>query len=125
MIKLEKMGDKIKKKKDENICNFTFMSGVEKSGINKMRYCLHQMARETDHTQAFMDFIRLVIHVEPIDKLLGNYDPEDGEEREKGSIMRVFMSEYKVRRHLKTCLKKYTEESFYHRVLNIGLRSLQ
>ena len=52
------MGAKIRERKEENICNFTFISGEEKSKINKMRYCLHQMAQETDYTQALIDFLR-------------------------------------------------------------------
>lgn len=67
------MGLKIQERKEENLCNFTFISGEEKSKINKMRYCLHQMTRETDQTQAMMDFIRLVFHAVPIEKLVGNY----------------------------------------------------
>jgi hypothetical protein len=39
------MGVKIKgiinnKKSEKEVCNFTFISGYEKSRINKMRYCL-------------------------------------------------------------------------------------
>ena len=71
------MGVKVKgiinnKKNEKEVCNFTFISGYEKSKINKMRYCLHQMTRETDHTQALMDFIRLVFQVVPVEKLMGN-----------------------------------------------------
>ena len=59
------------RKNVKEICNFTFTSGYEKSRVNKMRYCLHQMTRETDHTQALMDFVRLVFQVVPIEKLEG------------------------------------------------------
>ena len=64
----------IYKKKNKDICNFTFISGYEKSRINKMRYCLHQLTMETDHTQAMMDFIRLIFQVVPIRKLMGTPD---------------------------------------------------
>ena len=60
--KLGKMKEKIKK--TEGICNFTFISGKDKSSINNIRYILHQMTQETDKTQALMDFIRLVSKVE-------------------------------------------------------------
>ena len=36
------------------------ISGEEKNLINKKRYCLHQMTRETDKTQALINFIQLV-----------------------------------------------------------------
>ena len=120
------MGLKIKKKK-EHLCNFTFISGEEKSKINKMRYCLHQMARETDQTQGVMDFIRLVFHVVPIDKLIGNYVDSSKAEEEKESkkeSMRTFLNWFKVKKDLKTCLKKYTEETWFHTIMNIGLRVL-
>ena len=51
---------KEKMQKIEGICNFTFMSGKDKSNINSMRYCLHQMTQETDKTQALIDFIRFL-----------------------------------------------------------------
>jgi hypothetical protein len=63
------MSDKIKKM--ESLCNFTFISGREKSRINKVRYCLHQMTRETDKTQALIDFVRLVFKVFPRKELVG------------------------------------------------------
>ena len=47
------------------------MSGYEKSKINKLRHCLHQIARETDHTQALMDFIRMTFQVIPRKELKG------------------------------------------------------
>lgn len=65
------------KRRLEDLCNFTFISGEEKSKINKMRYCLHQMVRETDKTQALMDFIRLVFNVEPIEILVSKSLKED------------------------------------------------
>ena len=73
---IQKMGLKIKnvkndKKKQKEICNFTFMSGYEKSQINKIRYSMHQMTRETDHTQALMDFVRLAFNAVPKKNLLG------------------------------------------------------
>ena len=37
------------------------MSGEDKSEINKMRYCFHQMTRETDKTQALINFIQFVL----------------------------------------------------------------
>ena len=71
--RIQEMGSKLKKaiykRNNEDICDFTFISGYEKSKINKMRYCLHQLTMETDHTQAMMDFIRLVYQVVPINKL--------------------------------------------------------
>ena len=58
--KKTKLGEvKKKMQKTEEICNFTFISGRDKSNINNIRYCLSQMTRETDKTQALMDFIRL------------------------------------------------------------------
>ena len=76
--RIQEMGLKLKKvmykKKNKDICNFTFISGYEKSRINKMRYCLHQLTMETDHTQAMMDFIRLIFQVVPISKLKGTPD---------------------------------------------------
>ena len=36
------------------------ISGEDKSEVNKKRYCLHQMTRETDKTQAFINFVQLV-----------------------------------------------------------------
>jgi hypothetical protein len=62
----------IKDKKKEDISNFTFMSGYKKSKINKVRYRMHQMTQEMDHTQALMDFIRLVFKVVPRKELLGS-----------------------------------------------------
>ena len=59
----------IKDKKKEDISNFSFMSGYEK---NKVRYRIHQMTQEMDHTQALMDFIRLVFKVVPRKELLGS-----------------------------------------------------
>ena len=58
-----------------------------------MRYCLYQMTRETDQTQALMDFIRLVFHVEPTDILVGNYEEErkDEENDKKDKSMRTFL----------------------------------
>ena len=60
--KLGRMKEKMQK--TEGICNFTFISGKDKSNINSMRYCLHQMTQETDKTQALIDFVRLVWKVE-------------------------------------------------------------
>jgi hypothetical protein len=73
------------KEKYEDLCNFTFTSGYEKSRINKMRYCLHQLTMETDHTQAMMDFIRLIFQVVPINQLLGKPDNMFGIMKKKKS----------------------------------------
>ena len=39
--------------------------------------------------------------------------------------MSYFLDQFKVRRNINTCLTEYTRESFFHRVLNIGLRSFR
>ena len=57
-------------KKTDGICNFTIISGNDKSKINRIRYCLYQMTRETDKTRALMDFVRLVFKVSPKKKLI-------------------------------------------------------
>lgn len=52
------------------------MSGYEKSKINKIRYCLHQMSQEMDHTQALIDFVLLVFEIQPIEFLVGKEKAE-------------------------------------------------
>ena len=56
----------------DHICNFTFISGKEKSKINKMRYCLHQMTRETDKTEALINFVQFAFKVYAKEDLVGN-----------------------------------------------------
>ena len=68
-------------KKIEKICNFTFISNRDKSGINRIRFCLHQMVRETDKTQGLIDFLRLVFKVYPREELVG-----EGDSQKKGKM---------------------------------------
>jgi hypothetical protein len=108
--KLGRMKEKMQK--TEGICNFTFISGRDKSNINSMRYCLHQMTQETDQTQALIDFIRLVWKVEK-------------QEPEEQNKIACFLEQFRTKLRVKSCLKEYTSESFFHRLLNIGLRALK
>ena len=39
------------------VSNFILINEKDKSLINKKRYCLHQMAREADHSQALINFV--------------------------------------------------------------------
>ena len=73
--KLHRMKEKVQK--IEGICNITFISGSDKSKINVVRYCLHQMTRETDKTQALMDFVRLVFKLESKVSLIWHGKEED------------------------------------------------
>ena len=65
----------------KGICNFTLISGKDKSNINNIRYCLHQMTQETDKTQALMDFIRLVFKIYPKEELVR--DKRDAKNKQK------------------------------------------
>ena len=96
----------------EGICNFTFISGRDKSSINSMRYTLHQMTQETDKTQALIDFVRFVWKVEK----------QKPEEQNK---IACFLEQFRTKLWVKSCLKEYTSESFFHRILNTGLRALK
>ena len=99
-------------KMKEGICNFTFISGKDKSNINNIRYTLYQMTQETDKTQALIDFIRLVSKVK-------KRKPD-----EKNEIA-CFLQQFRTKLQVKSCLEEYTSESFFHRILNTGLRALK
>ena len=99
------------------------MSGKDKSLINKKRYCLHQMTRETDKTQAFINFVQLVFSAYwPKYELLSK---EGESEYIKKKRLAYFMKNFKVKRSPFSCLREYTRESFFHKVLNVGLRILK
>ena len=103
---------KEKMQKTEGICNFTFISGRDKSNINSMRYCLHQMTQETDKTQALIDFVRLVWKVEK-------------QKPDELNKIACFLKQFRTKLWAKSCLEEYTSESFFHRILNTGLRALK
>ena len=39
--------------------------------------------------------------------------------------MNYFLGKFKVKRSVPDCLEEYTRESFFHKILNIGLRVLK
>ena len=110
------MKEKILKK--EGICNFTFISGKDKSQINRVRYFLHQMTRETDKTWALMDFVRLIFKVEGKVNLVQSMSDKKKDEKK----MAHFLSQFKVKRNIKSCFAEYTRDSFFHKILNTGIR---
>ena len=68
------------------------------------------MTQETDKTQALIDFVRLVWKVE-------KQKPEEQ--------VAYFLEQFRTKLRVKSCLKEYTSESFFHRLLNTGLRALK
>ena len=128
-MEVSRLGNKIKRilknrnsEKKEAVENFMVISG-DKSSINKKRYCLHQMARETDKTQALINFVQLTFSAYwPKDKLLSSI--QNSKENKK-KTMGYFMRKFKVKRSVPDCLEEYSRESFFHKVLNIGLRILK
>jgi hypothetical protein len=94
----------------EAICNFTLISGKEKSKFNRVRYSLHQMTRETDKTQALIDFVRFVFKVYNNKDLIGKNT--DGSTKLNG--MENFLNHFKVRRKIRDCFGEYTRGSFFH-----------
>jgi hypothetical protein len=70
------------------------------------------MTQETDKTQALIDFVRFVWKVEK----------KKPEEQNK---IACFLEQFRTKLQVKSCLKEYTSESFFHRLLNIGLRALK
>ena len=81
------------------------------------------MTRETDKKQALINFIQLVFSAYwPRDNLLSK---EGESQNSKKKRMKYFLGEFKVKRFPESCFRAYTRESFFHIVLNIGLRILK
>ena len=78
------------------------------------------MARETDKTQALINFVQLVFKVVPREELV-----EDGKHKIEQDKMGFFLRQFRVRRDAAACFTEYTRESFFHRILNRGLRALK
>ena len=77
------------------------------------------MTRETDKNQALIDFVRLTFHIFPKKELITLRD------NNSKSGMSHFMKNFKVKRDIRNCLEEYTRESFFHRIVNTGLRILK